>query len=125
MSKSDVLRCAQHSDHATFSRLQLANCESLAPYFDDVDQPLIVKLKDVKVVRPLDDPRGATITFEFHDNDFLASNTVTKVFKPKADARELGHEEFEWSEDLVPEPCTIQWKDDEVRSKEAKPRSLV
>ncbi|PWN30338.1 hypothetical protein BDZ90DRAFT_276805 [Jaminaea rosea] len=99
----------------------IANCESLMPYFDDVDSPLITKIKNVKVTRPAEDPRGASITFEFHDNEFLAESSITKVFKPKADARPLGHEDFEWSEDLVPQTCSVKWTDDEHNLCKKKP----
>lgn len=100
---------------------QIANCEQLLPYFDDVDQPLIAKLKDVSVSKDPQDPRACTITFVFHDNDFLAENTLTKEFKLKKDATPLGHEDFDWSEDLIPIKTEIKWKSDDVNLVKKKP----
>ncbi|CAO1628491.1 unnamed protein product [Parajaminaea phylloscopi] len=99
----------------------LANCEQMAPYFDDVDQPLLAKLKTVDVTKDLEDPRICKITFTFHDNDFLSENTLVKEFVPKEGAAPLGHEDFEWTEDLLPKKTEIQWKSDEVNLCKKKP----
>lgn len=118
--KSQLLTSSSHSRLA-----QIANCESIAPYFDDVDAPLIAKLKDIRVHRDVEDPRGAKVEFVFHDNDFLADNTLVKEFVVKPDANPLGSEDFDWSEDLEAKPCTIQWKSDEVNLCKKKPTAAV
>lgn len=91
------------------------------PYFDDVDQPLLVKLKDVDVKKNVEDPRICTITFTFDDNEYLSENKLVKEFTLKEGAAPLGHEDFEWTEDLVPKKTEIKWKSEEVNLCKKKP----
>jgi len=91
----------------------MSNCPHLAAYVDDKDQDLLQKLVSINVEQDEQDPRSATVTFEFGDNEYLKSNTLVKKFTVKADAAPLGSDEGEWVEDVTPHKTEIEWTSDE------------
>ncbi|CAO1623475.1 unnamed protein product [Sympodiomycopsis kandeliae] len=97
-----------------FWQQAIANCDPVSSYVDDEDWQVLAFLKEVKVVRSAEDPRGCSITFSFKDNKFLASNEITKKFVVKKDATAMGSQEFDWEQDLEPKKAEVQWKGDDV-----------
>ena len=91
----------------------MSNCPHLAAYVDDKDQDLLQKLVSINVEQDEQDPRSATVTFEFGNNEYLKSNTLVKKFTVKADAAPLGSDEGEWVEDVTPHKTEIEWTSDE------------
>lgn len=91
----------------------IQNCLSAAVYVDDEDREALESLTAIRVDRNADDPREATLHFDFADNEFFSDKTLTRAFLVKKDAPTLGSDDFEFNEHVSSTKTTIHWKSDE------------
>ncbi|PWN51230.1 hypothetical protein IE53DRAFT_58711 [Violaceomyces palustris] len=98
----------------------LVNCMATNVYIDDVDHEALSHLSNITVERDLEDPRAASVTFEFRENPYFTNASLTKKFTLAPDAVSL-EDDFNFVEHTVPEKTEIDWKSDDKNLVKLKP----
>lgn len=78
-------------------------------------------LTQIRVERNKQDPREATIHFDFSENSFFSDKTLSKSFKVAKDAEPLGSDDFDFGTQSEAAKISINWKSDEKNLSKSHP----
>lgn len=83
--------------------------ELLSPMIQEIDEPVLKKLIDIKIVYSEEIPMSYTLEFHFEPNEFFTNTVLTKQYYLKSKVDGESPFSFEGPEIYKCEGCVIHW----------------